>query len=35
MNKALEKLPNNIYEQNIFIQNEDNDYEVLDADDSG
>ena len=34
MNKALEKLPNNIYEQNTFIQNEDNDYEVLDADDS-
>lgn len=34
MNKALEKLPTNNYEQTTFIQNEDNDYEVLDADDS-
>lgn len=34
MNKAIENLPSNIYEQTNFIQNEENDYEVLDADDS-
>ena len=34
MNQAIEHLPNNIYEQTNYIQNEENDYEVLDADDS-
>lgn len=34
MNKAIENLPSNIYEQTSFIQNEENDYEILDADDS-
>lgn len=34
MNQAIEHLPSNIYEQTNYIQNEENDYEVLDADDS-
>ena len=34
MNQAIEHLPSNIYEQTNFIHNEDNDYDVLDADDS-
>ena len=34
MNQAIENLPSNIYEQTNFIQSEENDYEVLDADDS-
>ena len=34
MNQAIEHLPSNIYEQTFFEHNEDNNYEVLDADDS-
>ena len=34
MNQAIEHLPSNIYEQTNFIHNDDNDYDVLDADDS-
>lgn len=34
LNQAIEHLPSNIYEQTFFEHNEDNDYEVLDADDS-
>lgn len=34
MNQAIEHLPSNIYEQTNFIHNENNNYEVLDADDS-
>lgn len=34
MNRAIDNLPSNIYEQTSYIQNEENDYEVLDADDS-
>lgn len=34
MNQAIEHLPSNIYEQTNYIQNEENGYEVLDADDS-
>ena len=34
MNQAIEHLPSNIYEQTNYIQNEENDYEVLNADDS-
>lgn len=33
MNQAIEHLPSNIYEQTNFIHNDDNDYDVLDADD--
>ena len=34
INNALKKLPSNIYEQMEFIQNNESDYEVLDADDT-
>ena len=33
MNQAIEHLPSNIYEQTNFIHNDNNDYDVLDADD--
>ena len=34
MNQAVEHLPHQVYERTFFEQNEDNNYEVLDADDS-
>ena len=34
LEQALENLPSNIYEKTAFIQNEDTNYDVLDADDS-
>ena len=34
MSEAIRNLPIDIYEQKIFLQNVENDYEVLDADDS-
>ena len=34
LKQALENLPSNIYEKTAFIQNEDTNYDVLDADDS-
>lgn len=33
MNKAIDNLPSNIYEKSIYIADENNDYEVLDAND--
>ena len=33
MEKAIDNLPNNIYEKSMYIADENNDYEVLDADD--
>lgn len=34
LDQALENLPSNIYEKTTFVQSEDTNYEVLDADDS-
>lgn len=34
MNKAIDNLPINVYEKSMYIADENNDYEVLDADDS-
>ena len=34
MNKAIDNLPSNIYEKSVYIADENNDYEVLDADDN-
>lgn len=34
MNKAIDNLPSNIYEKSIYVDDENNDYEVLDADDN-
>ncbi len=34
MNKALQNLPTNIYENTSFVQTEDNNYDVLEADES-
>lgn len=33
MNKAIDNLPSNIYEKSMYVADENNDYEVLDADD--
>lgn len=34
LEQALENLPSNIYEKTAFVQNEDTNYDILDADDS-
>lgn len=34
LDQALENLPSNIYEKTVFVQSEDTNYDILDADDS-